>query len=152
MVTFIKGNIFDGFCDVICHQVNCQGVMGSGIAREARARFPVVYKHYANSCCNKQNVLGNIDVIDVCNGHRFVVNMYSQKDYLPRGVKHTDYEAFRNCIKKIKEHFYDIRTQITIGFPYKIGCGLGGGDWNVVLSIIEDEFKGNEWDIGIWKL
>jgi hypothetical protein len=28
-----------------------------------------------------------------------------------------------------------------IGFPYKIGCGLGGGDWAFVLELIEFIFR-----------
>lgn len=40
----------------------------------------------------------------------------------------------------------------TIGFPDHIGCGLGGGDWNIVKKIIEEEFAGNEWKVEIWKL
>lgn len=34
-----------------------------------------------------------------------------------------------------------------IGFPYKIGCGLAGGDWDVVSAIIEREFEGYEVEI-----
>lgn len=140
MITFVDGNIFEGFCDVVCHQVNCQGVMGSGIAKEVRGRFPEVYKKFHETYEKKGNKLGNIDVVDVCGGKRFIVNMYSQDNYLPRGVRHTDYAAFEACLLKIKEHFYDKRHEITIGFPYKIGCGLGGGNWDIILKLIEGVF------------
>lgn len=80
MITFVDGNIFEGFCDVVCHQVNCQGVMGSGIAKEARGRFPEVYKKFHETYEKKGNKLGNIDVVDVCGGERFIVNMYSRHD------------------------------------------------------------------------
>lgn len=152
MVIQMKGNIFEGFCDIICHQVNCQGVMGSGIAKEIKDRFPVVYYEYRQTYKKKQNLLGNIDVVDVCKGQRYIINMYSQDNYLPRGIRHTDYDAFRKCLSKIKEYFYDKRTTVSIGFPYKIGCGLGGGDWDVIQSIINEEFNGNEWSVEIWKL
>lgn len=140
MIFEYTGNIFESFCDVICHQVNCQGVMGSGIAKEARERFPVVYEKFRETYKKKENKLGNIDVVDVCHGERFVVNMYSQDNYLPRGIRHTDYDAFKTCLLKIKETFYDRRHEITIGFPYKIGCGLGGGDWDTIVKLIEEVF------------
>jgi O-acetyl-ADP-ribose deacetylase (regulator of RNase III) len=46
MIHYVKGNLLDSNCDYICHQVNCQGVMGSGIARQIRERYPVVYLYY----------------------------------------------------------------------------------------------------------
>lgn len=150
MITVKVGDLCDSSCDVICHQVNCQGVMGSGIAKEIRERFPTVYEKFRKSFLEGKNKLGNIDVVHVLGGHMTVVNMYSQNDYLPRGIRHTDYTAFKECINKIKQHFADSRTKISVGFPYKIGCGLGGGDWNMILYIIENELK--DWNIEIWKL
>ena len=44
MIHYVKGNLLDSDCDYICHQVNCQGVMGSGIAKQIRERWPEVYK------------------------------------------------------------------------------------------------------------
>ena len=50
MIHYVKGNLLDSNCDYICHQVNCQGVMGSGIARQIRERWPEVYKDYYDHC------------------------------------------------------------------------------------------------------
>ena len=36
MVTFHNGNILDSGADIICHQVNCRGVMGSGVAKQIK--------------------------------------------------------------------------------------------------------------------
>ena len=152
MITFEEGNIFEGMCDVICHQVNCRGVMGSGIAKEVRWRFPEVYKKFRETYSNKMNVLGEVDIISVAEGHRFIVNMYAQDNYLPRGIRHTDYWAFEECVRKMKDFFYERRKEISIGFPYNIGCGLGGGDWSVIKRILEKYFNNTEWDIVIWKL
>jgi len=33
---------------------------------------------------------------------------------------------------------------MVIGMPYKIGCGLGGGDWNVVETMIKELFENND--------
>ena len=143
MVTFFEGDIFDGKCDVLCHQVNCQGVMGSGIAKEIRQAFPEVYEKFREAYQQNKNKLGNIDIIPNCDsdGGRTIVNMYAQDNYLPRGIRHTDYEAFETCLRKIKQAFYNERHNITIGFPYKIGCGLGGGDWDIVLGLIKKVFN-----------
>ena len=39
---------------VICHQVNCQGVMGAGIAKQIRARWPEVYEDYKKTIENAE--------------------------------------------------------------------------------------------------
>ncbi len=149
MIVYKQGNLLESGCNVICHQTNCMGAMGSGIAKQIRAQFPTVYKTFLDTYNSKGNKLGNIDVIPI--GEKFVVNMYSQKEYLPRTVRHTNYEAFRECVKKIKEYFYNEREDIIIGFPAKIGCGLAGGDWTIVRAIIEEEFA-TDWRIEIWEL
>ncbi len=42
----IEGNLFDTDAKFICHQVNCMGKMGSGVALQVRQRFPHVYEEY----------------------------------------------------------------------------------------------------------
>lgn len=42
MIKHIKGDIFQSSADVILHQVNCQGVMGSGVAKQVREKYPDV--------------------------------------------------------------------------------------------------------------
>jgi O-acetyl-ADP-ribose deacetylase (regulator of RNase III) len=162
MITYKQGNLLDSDCKVICHQVNCQGVMGSGIAKEIRYRFPSAYQELRKSFLAGNNKLGNIDLVydydetsEQIGNWVFICNMYAQENYLPRGVQHTDYEAFRACIHKLKDELSKRNKNgesIKIGFPYKIGCGLGGGDWVIVRSIIEQEFEGDQWQVEIWKL
>lgn len=155
MITYKNGNLLESDCNVICHQVNCQGVMGSGIAKQIRQKYPKVYKTFKLSERKGYNTLGNIDIIPIdSEDDKYIVNIYSQFHYLPRGIRHTDYEAFRKGLKKLKEIiplcFID-KNVIKIGFPYNIGCGLGGGDWNIMKQIIEDEFSEEGWEIEIWK-
>ena len=151
MVKYVKGNLLDSDCDYICHQVNCQGVMGSGIAKQIRERWPEVYKEYKTYCdyCNKHglNMLGhNFDVpVDEC--EKSVINMFSQNNYGYDGKRYTSYDAFCNCL-------LDIRNLIrggTIGFPKNIGCGLGGGNWKVISTLIE-EILGKDYDVYIYEL
>ena len=46
MITYKNGNLLESGCDIICHQVNCQKVMGSGIAKQIREKWPIVYYDY----------------------------------------------------------------------------------------------------------
>ena len=46
MIYWKKGNLLESDCDYICQQVNCQGKMNSGIAKQIREKWPVVYQNY----------------------------------------------------------------------------------------------------------
>lgn len=46
MIKYVDCDIFDMNVDIIGHQVNLYGIMGGGIAREIRERFPDVYEEY----------------------------------------------------------------------------------------------------------
>ena len=37
-IIYKTGNILDAQTDVIAHQVNCQGVMGAGLAKQIREK------------------------------------------------------------------------------------------------------------------
>lgn len=38
----------------------------------------------------------------------------------------------------------------TIAMPFKIGCGLGGGDWNVILGLIQKELS-DKYTVELWR-
>lgn len=152
MINYVKGNLLDSGCDYICHQVNCQGVMGSGIAKQIRERFPDVYKYYKDRY-NKwyygsnEKLLGTIDVVYCRDQNMMVVNMYSQNECGYDGKRYTSYDAFSDALHAIK---HTVREGYTIGFPKYIGCGLGGGNWKIVSTMIE-EILGNDYDVYIYE-
>ena len=46
MITFIEGDIFTSKCQTLVNPVNCMGVMGNGLAKEFKKRFPVCEASY----------------------------------------------------------------------------------------------------------
>lgn len=152
-----KGNLLDKFqnkYDVICHQVNCFGVMGGGIALQIKKRFPNVYMAYNKLCTaymdNKQSnkkLLGHCQLVPV-NSNYAVANLFGQYDY---GIdtRKTDYNAVRNALVSLRNQIESKNTECSIGFPYKFGCGLAGGNWDVVKQIIIDVFEDSNFIIGI---
>lgn len=153
MVNYVKGNLLDSDCDYICHQVNCQGVMGSGIARQIRERWPEVYEHYRNTWYietlrNKTyQLLGMVDIAPIRDTKQKVVNMFCQDRCGYDGVRYTSYDAFATALYNMS---YRIDKGAVIGFPKNIGCGLGGGNWNVISALIE-EFLGNDYEVYIYE-
>ena len=155
MVHYVKGNLLDSNCDYICHQVNCQGVMGSGIAKQIRERWPEVYdayreKHerYMRAGLSELDMLGELGVVYIAERDCFVINMYTQRKYGYDGKRYTSYDTFADCLNQISGFVPD---GYTIGFPKNIGCGLGGGNWKVISALIE-EILGDEFDVYIYEL
>jgi O-acetyl-ADP-ribose deacetylase (regulator of RNase III) len=156
MVHYVKGDLLESNVDYICHQVNCQGIMGSGIARQIRERWPEVYEVYRKTYMRYEQMgippeykLGNVERVYIDNGERerCVVNMYSQRAYGYDGRRYTSYDAFAECLNQINAFCPDGST---IGFPKNIGCGLGGGNWKVISALIE-EILGDEFEIYIYE-
>lgn len=134
--------------DYICHQVNCQGVMNSGIAKHIRQVYPQVYENYKTKIdkCDEfgVSVLGHIQIVPLYDDYEAVtfhpqcVNMFSQNDYGYDGSQYTSYDGFWRCLLLIKKH---IQKDAKLGFPYGIGCVRGGANWQVILKMIETVFE-----------
>ena len=157
MINYIKGNLLDSTCNYICHQVNCQGVMGSGVASQIRAKWPNVYSEYLEKCKNNPSsaLLSSIQFIKIADweeeGFRpsgqWVVNMFSQENYGYDDIQYTSYDAFWECLNWLKSCTspkYD-----TIAFPKGIGCGLGGANWDVIEKMIDVVF--NDYSVYIYE-
>jgi len=123
----------------IVHGCNCFGKMGAGIAKAIKKAFPRAYKADLNFGLSVSNRLGNISTAmveaDYTGDDLRVINAYTQYAY-GSGRANIDYDALRRCFKHIKYHYGGVGT-IT-AYPY-IGCGLAGGDWNIVSRIIDEE-------------
>ena len=159
MVTFHNGNILDSGADIICHQVNCQGKMNSGVAKAIREKWPEVYIKYMESneiIWDKahehgrmiwNHMLGQIQVVFIADKKTMaVVNMFAQENYGYDGRRYTSYDAFWSCLGEIKR---TINPGLRIAFPARIGCVRGGANWSVILKMIE-EVLGEDYNVEIW--
>ena len=145
MALYIKqGDLLMADVDYICHQVNCQGKMNSGIAKSIREKWPIVYEKYFEKCHALKNIrqllLGDIQFVglweDAINPvHKLVINMFSQEHYGYDNRRYTSYDAFWNCLNIIKR---EARKGSKIGFPGNIGCCRGGANWNVIFEMIKE--------------
>ena len=152
----------EGKFDVITHGCNCFNKMKAGIAPKLSEVFDCdIYDLEYDEYEGDINKLGQIDYrkmqeVEYNDGGKhfveylwdvetakytgryiYVINSYTQYRY-GKGL-HLDYEALTLCLRKINHIFKGKH----IGLP-KIGCGLAGGNWNIVSDIIERELKDME--------
>ena len=144
MLHYVTGDLLDPKFTIFCHQVNCQGVMGGGVAKQIKNKYPNVFAAYQTRCRiqkeNNKPLLGKVQWVKTPDG-RLCANMFAQDRY-GHDKCYTDYFAFRDCLINIIHTIeeYDMPAGV-IAFPYKIGCGLAGGNWNVILPMIEEFAK-----------
>lgn len=118
---------------IIVHGCNAQGVMGSGVALAIRKKFPGAYKVYRNEHETRGLKLGSLTIWP--EDGVFVVNGVTQEFYGRDGKRYVDYDAVREVFKSVANIQHTFGG--SVNFPL-IGCGLGGGDWDVVATIIQE--------------
>jgi len=113
---------------IIVHQVNCQGVMGCGIALAIRHRWPRVFEQYRKHPPS----LGQIQLVQVSD-NLYVCNLAGQERY-GRGRRYTNYTAVQSGLTKLNS--WATEHNLPVFIPAGMGCHNAGGDWAVVDRII----------------
>ena len=148
-ITLSSGDLLSSGAQLIIHQTNCKGVMGSGIARSIRIKYPEVFPPYHRLCLEKgSSLLGKALFIKTDSGI-IIANCFGQNDYGTQS-RQTDYQALEHALECAANYAADADLTV-VGLPYKIGCARGGGDWNIVYSIIERVFFYYDGETQIWK-
>lgn len=157
MIHVVSGDLLESDCTVIGHQCNCLGAMGAGIAKQIRDRYPEAYEADQNFHIPfGEKRLGHLSyawVIDKVVGSRLICNLYGQHRYGRRG-NYTVIPALQRALEGMMKQIgpWDDESWIKIGLPYGIGAGLGGGDWNTILAVIEHVSNEFGHDIYLYRL
>lgn len=148
MISFVKGDILDSQEQYLCQQCNCISVRSHGLSQQIASRYPHANPYALRSQLGRRNhcikdhiaVPGTIDVLGTGDQRR-VICMYAQYGMGKPGSygstisdsHHEREQWFISCLRKIG----DLHPE-SIALPYRIGCGLAGGDWDRYLNIIKD--------------
>ena len=155
MIKVVTGDLMNATEDIIAHQVNCMGVMGAGVAKQIRDAYPKVYEVYKKRCeeCKDKVIwlLGECQLVVAPRkqgGVSVIANIFGQLSY-GRNRKFTYESCFESAVMSLAQQAHEIHAT-SIAMPYKIGCGLGGGDWEKIYKIIEEEL--GDFDVTLYKL
>lgn len=137
---FLRGDV-----NVLGHQANCFNTMGAGIALQIKQKLPQAYAADCATLKGNPHKLGKMSYAVI--GKGMVFNLYGQFKF-GFGKTQTDYVALRSALNSMAEKLVDHKHTAKIGLS-KLGCGLAGGDWAVVSSMIADVFEG--FDVTIYQ-
>lgn len=128
MIKFTQGNIFDSKAQTLVNTVNCVGVMGKGLAKEFRDRWPDMFNAY-QAACKKGEVRSGKPFLykDL---YKIILNVPTKDNW----KEPSKYEFVEAGLKAIRDHFQEWGIK-SIALP-PLGCGLGGLDWAQVKALM----------------
>jgi O-acetyl-ADP-ribose deacetylase (regulator of RNase III) len=155
MLTYVKGDVTKDFIAnalndtaiLIPHVLSETGAYGAGVALAIRRRWPFAQEEWGR--IYKHLYHGMIDSVLVEDDDRtkgpdvFIVNMMAQHG-LRDSVTNPHplcYCCLRNCLRTLHSTWSSMQRNyqsVSIHMP-RIGCGLAGGDWGTVESIINQQ-------------
>lgn len=144
-IQYVKKSIFDVGATTLVNPVNPQGVMGAGLAKEFKKRYPDYFKLYKIWCKELAEELATLEEEDfgkIYTTYKGTPNIISA--FTKRHWKHkSEYHYIDSFLKQFSCDIYCGRASDlieTIAIP-KLGCGLGGLDWKRVKVLFDYHFR-----------
>lgn len=138
MIRIVKGDLLHCAEDIIAHQVNCKGAAGglAGVIFKTHPGAFIEYKTLLESTPDDQQLLGRTFLTEPQDEDgKIIANMFGQynpgADYRPDAL----YSALKECAEMARARGY------SVALPYKLSCGICGGDWNEVLHLIKKAMR-----------
>lgn len=138
MIDIVTGDIFDAKEKYLCHQCNCITKRAAHLSKDVFEKYP-----YADIYAARQDPDEPGTIVIRGNGidQRYVVNMLGQ--YYPGTPKYPTSDKdgtlarekyFHQCLLALAK----VPNLDSVAFPWKIGCGAAGGNWNHYLGTIKN--------------
>ena len=159
MIEIKRGNVVEalisGEIDYLVHCTNSRGKYASGVAGEIRRRIPEAYEAYMKqyNCWvfrgDKHIPLGDLS------SAKGVINLCGQLNYGYDKKRYVNYGAIASGFSDLFCYLQDLDSRqsrnIKIGLPL-IGCGLAGGEEEIMMELIEHCLGGIYKSVTVYKL
>lgn len=147
VIKFIPGgDIFTSEAEALVNPVNCVGVMGKGLAKEFKARYPNMFAAYwimCKKCLLKVGTLHTYHRSDIA-GPRLIINFPTKYHWREASVIETIEAGLKVLAGQI------IRNKIrSIAIPM-LGCGEGGLSWADVRPLIVERLGDLDCEIEVY--
>lgn len=146
----VTGDITCSYADCIVSAANCVGVMGKGVAKAIKTKYPWSFPHYKSVCDRKELHPGALLAL--------TLDVYPKED-LPTIIHLATKDHWRNPSKlewvisgcnELKQYI-QINEVKSVAIP-RLGCGLGGLSWEIVKPEMEEIFLELDCEVTIFHL
>jgi O-acetyl-ADP-ribose deacetylase (regulator of RNase III) len=133
MLQTCSGNLLEANVEALVNTVNCEGVMGRGIALQFKQAYPKNFVEYHRACKSGEVKLGQVQVLSTGSLQfpRLIINFPTKGHWRSRSKIEDIDKALDDLVRVIDE--LDIKS---IAIP-PLGCGNGGLSWGLVRPMIE---------------
>ena len=144
VITILHGNLLEAVADLYINPVNTVGVMGAGVAKAFKLKYPDMYQDYRKACSKGQvyvKVEGNKikykPHVWIHPKRQFLIINLPTKTHWKYPSR---YEYIVAGLLWIRNNFDKLQRALgrpikTIAMPF-VGCGLGGLSKHKVLRLI----------------
>lgn len=133
ILQYVSGDLLCSHAQTYVNTVNTVGVMGKGLALQFKNKYPEMFEVYQKVC--KEHLL-DVGKLYLWKGDEKWVLMFPTKKHWRDMSK---IEFIESGLKKFIDNYQRIGIQ-SIAFP-KLGCGLGGLEWEMVQPLMEKYLK-----------
>ena len=136
---------------IIVHICNDIGRWGKGFVMAISKRWPEPEQQYRQWYQSKKDfALGEVRFVQV-EPDTWVANRIGQhrlsKD--AQGTPPIRYEAVQQCLQKVATYAREVNASVHMP---RIGCGLAGGTWDKIESIIQSALTSKDFSVIVYDL
>ncbi len=143
MIYFEIGNLFDSKAECLVNGVNCEGIMGKGVAFQFKQRFPLNYARYVEACRNGECSIGRVFFFE--DGGKLIANFPSKNKWRQPSELFYISSGLKSLVSGLENN-----NVSSVAIP-PIGCGNGGLNWAVVKPMIIEAFSPTDIDVFIYE-
>lgn len=156
MIT-VAGDLLNNDCDVIIQQCNCVTIKAHGLSDDIKKKYPYA-DLYGNRPRRSSNTSSKYDTPGTCHllhppaesSGPIVACLMGQfypgkpGNYWRRAYNSSTDDSAANRLKWFASALADLAEQLkgqavrSVAFPFRIGCGLGGGRWDKYQELLAD--------------
>lgn len=142
MINIIIGDIFSSKMQTLVNTINCDGVMGKGIAKIFKERFPEMFSDYRHKFENKHLKTGEPYLYQ--SDSIKIINFPTKNNWRSPSLLKYISDGLDYFVKHYQT--WNIKS---IAFP-PLGCGNGGLDWKMVAPLMIQKLQDLALDIEIY--